>query len=112
MVRLLGVSVDFGVVHRIHDREGWSKALGNEDTFPSDFHLHSFVEAEDRHVALCVWEAPSREALQEVLDRFFGLSSRLSGRRVRSVRQCGRSCRWTRPASEFTSTRPAPGTMY
>jgi hypothetical protein len=64
--------MNFGVVHRIHDSEGWAKALGSEDTFPSDFHLHSFVEAEDRHVALCVWEAPNRDALQEVLDRFFG----------------------------------------
>ena len=65
--------MDFGVVHRIHDPEGWAKALGNdEDTTPSDFHLHSFVEAEDRHVALCVWEAPSSDALQEFLDRSFG----------------------------------------
>ena len=27
---------------------------------------------EDRHVALCVWEAASSDALQEVLDRSFG----------------------------------------
>jgi hypothetical protein len=62
--------VSFGVVHRIHDPEGWAKALDNEA--PSDLHLHSCVEAEDRHVALCVWEAPSSDALQEFLDRFFG----------------------------------------
>jgi hypothetical protein len=47
-------------------------ALNSEPAFPSDFHLHSFVEAEDRHVAHCAWEAPSQQALQEVLDRFFG----------------------------------------
>ena len=64
--------MNFGVVHRIHDPEGWAQALGNEHNYPSDFHLHSFVEAEDRHVAVCVWEAPNRDALQEVLDRYFG----------------------------------------
>ena len=65
--------MDFGVVHRIHDPEGWAKALGDDEvTTPSDFHLHSFVEAEDRHVALCVWEAASSDALQEFLDRSFG----------------------------------------
>ena len=64
--------MDFGVVHRIHDPEGWGKALDREDPLPPDFHLHSFVEAENRHVALCTWEAPSEAALQEALDRSFG----------------------------------------
>jgi len=64
--------VNFGVVHHIHDPQGWAKALGSEHTYPPDFHLHSFAEAQDRHVALCVWEAPSSDALQEALDRFFG----------------------------------------
>jgi hypothetical protein len=64
--------MDCGVVHRIDDPEGCGKALDREDTYPPDFHLHSFVEAEDRHVALCTWEAPSEAALQERLDRSFG----------------------------------------
>ena len=64
--------MDFGVVHRIHDPEGWGNALNSEPTFPPDFHVHSFVEAEDHHVALCTWEAPSEAALQEALDRTFG----------------------------------------
>jgi len=48
------------------------KALRSEHTYPPDFNLHSFVEAENRHLALCVWEAPSEAALQEALDRIFG----------------------------------------
>jgi hypothetical protein len=64
--------MDFAVVHRIHDPEGWEEALSSEPTFPPDFQLHSFVEAEDRHMALCVWEAPSEAALQEALDHVFG----------------------------------------
>jgi hypothetical protein len=63
--------MDFAVVHRIHDPEGWGKEINIEHTHPPDFHLHSFVEAEDRHLALCAWEAPSEAALQEELDRIF-----------------------------------------
>ena len=46
--------MDFAVVHRIHDLEGWGKALKSEPTYPPDFNLHSFVEAQNRHLTLCV----------------------------------------------------------
>ena len=55
--------MDFAVVHRIHDPEGWRKALKSEHTYPPDFNLHSFVEGQNRHLAPCVWEAPSEAAL-------------------------------------------------
>ena len=61
--------MDFAVIHKIHDPAGWAEALASDQTNPPDVHLHSFVEAQDRPVALCVWEAPSEAALQQELDR-------------------------------------------
>ena len=64
--------MEFAVTHRVHDTEGWAEALASDHSYPPDFHLHSFVEAKDRHVAFCLWEAPSAEALQTALDGVFG----------------------------------------
>jgi hypothetical protein len=64
--------MDLAVVHRIHDPKGWADALASDHSYPPGFHLHSFAEAEDRHAALCIWEAPSEAALQSELDRIFG----------------------------------------
>ena len=64
--------MNFAVVHQIHDPAGWGEALDSEHSNPPEFHLHSFAEAEDRHVAFCIWEAPSADALQQELDRRYG----------------------------------------
>jgi hypothetical protein len=39
------------VMHRIHDPGGGAEALASDHTYPTDFHLHSFVDAQDSHVA-------------------------------------------------------------
>ena len=48
------------------------KALKSEHTYPPDFNLHSFVEAQNRHLTLCVAGGAERGGLQEALDRIFG----------------------------------------
>jgi hypothetical protein len=64
--------VEFAVVHLIRNAAAWQEALDAHDTFPLDFTLLAFAEAQDRSRAFCLWRTPSREALQESLDRFFG----------------------------------------
>lgn len=73
--------MDSAVMHRIYDPEGWAEALASDHTYPPDFHLHSFVEAQDRHVALT------------------GAGVDLVGRLGSAVERC-RGCRWesTAPA--------------
>lgn len=62
----------FAVLHRIHDAAGWARILSSEHSWPESFDLRSFVEAEDRRLAICVWAAPSRDELQHSLDDIFG----------------------------------------
>jgi hypothetical protein len=64
------------VIHHIHDPEGWTKALEGDHSWPPGFNLHSFVEADDKHVGFCVWEAPSETELQAALDGNFGDAAR------------------------------------
>ena len=61
----------FGVLHEINDPDAWSKAVEVSEN-PSDMNLHVFVEALDKSRGLCVWEAPSADALQRFLDQAFG----------------------------------------
>ncbi|MCW2812216.1 MAG: hypothetical protein JWP61_2674 [Friedmanniella sp.] len=64
--------MDLAVIHNIHDPEGWQAALAGDHQYPPGFNLRSFVQGDDGKRAVCLWEAPSQEALQENLDRIFG----------------------------------------
>jgi hypothetical protein len=65
--------MDFAVIHDIQDTDGWRQALAADDgTLPDDFENPVFVEAVDKSRALCVWHAPSQDALQTMLDEFLG----------------------------------------
>ncbi len=62
----------FAVLHHIHDPAGWAEALNGEHCWPDTFDLRSFVEADDHHLAICVWTAPNHGELQQSLDTVFG----------------------------------------
>jgi hypothetical protein len=64
--------MEFGVIHEISDPQAWQDSLDAAPSWPDDFSLLSFVEAEDKSRALCVWRAPSQAILQEYLDRNLG----------------------------------------
>ncbi len=64
--------MEFAVIHTIENVAAWQEALDTHDAFPPGFLLFAFVEAQDRSRAMCIWRAPSKEALQESLDGFFG----------------------------------------
>ncbi len=62
----------FVVLHHIKDADGWAAALDSDHSWPDDFDLRSFVEAEDHELAVCVWRAADRDQLQQGLDAAFG----------------------------------------
>jgi hypothetical protein len=64
--------MDFAVIHTINDVAVWDKATAGEADFPDGFSLPVFVIAEDKSRAICVWHAPQRQALQDMLDGLFG----------------------------------------
>lgn len=64
--------MDFAVIHSINDIAVWDKATAGEANFPDGFTLPVFVVAKDKSRAICVWHALERQALQEMLDGFFG----------------------------------------
>ena len=66
-----------GVVHTISDQTEWDESIGKFDlaALPAGFTLYSTVTAEDVSRALCVWEAPSCEDLQQLLDSAFATSA-------------------------------------
>jgi len=64
--------VDFAAIHTINDVAAWDKVTAGEANFPEGFTLPVFVVAEDKSRAICVWHAPERQALQEMLDGLFG----------------------------------------
>ena len=58
------------VIHNITDTSLWNQRLAEfEKQEPSpDFTLHSSGTATDHTKAFCLWEAPSVDALQRMLD--------------------------------------------
>ena len=61
-----------GVVHTIRDRAGWDRAVGGEMNFPPGFVLLGSVTQDDVSRAVCIWDAPSLDDLQRVLDEMVG----------------------------------------
>ncbi len=61
-----------GAVHTIRDREAWDRVFFADNEFPPGFVLHGSVTQDDVSRAICIWEAPSLDDLQRLLDGMFG----------------------------------------
>jgi hypothetical protein len=64
--------MDFAAIHTINDVAAWDKIIGGQPNFPEGFTLQEFVVADDKSRAVCVWNAPGRQALEDTLQGFFG----------------------------------------
>ena len=64
-----------GVIHTIRDREAWDAALGAAGEFPAEVVLLGSVTQDDVSRAICIWDAPSLEFLQSMLDDMVGAAA-------------------------------------
>jgi hypothetical protein len=64
--------MEFGVIHTIKDPAGWREVISQSPPFPEDFRNPVYVLTPEGDRGLCVWRAPSIDALQSELDRVFG----------------------------------------
>jgi hypothetical protein len=65
-----------GVVHTIRDRAAWdSVTVERSPEFPPGFDLLGSVTQDDVSRAICIWDAPSLDALQRMLDEMLGVAS-------------------------------------
>lgn len=66
-----------GVVHTIRDRAAWDAVVnqGSSSSPPPGFELLASVTRDDVSRAICMWDAPSVDALQAMLDGRFGTAS-------------------------------------
>jgi hypothetical protein len=65
-----------GVVHTIRDRAAWDSVVFDESLeFPPGFELLGSVTQDDVSRAICIWDAPSVDALQRMLDEMLGAAS-------------------------------------
>jgi hypothetical protein len=65
-----------GVVHTIRDRAAWDAVVNVEALeFPPGFELLSSVTQDDVSRTICIWEAPSVDSLQRMLDELLGAAS-------------------------------------
>jgi hypothetical protein len=61
-----------GVVHEIRDPTGWDRVMSGDLNLPPGFALLGSVTQDDVSRGMCIWEAPSLEDLQRLLDGAFG----------------------------------------
>ena len=64
-----------GVIHTIRDRAASDSALNGAGELPSGFALLGSVTQDDASRAICIWDAPSLDDLQRMLDGMFGAAS-------------------------------------
>lgn len=64
--------MEFAVIHTIKDPAGWLEVTSQNRSFPDDFENPVYVLTPEGDRGICVWRAPSRDALQSELDRVFG----------------------------------------
>lgn len=64
--------MEFAVIHAINDPAGWKEVTSQDHSWPDDFENPVYVLTPEGDRGLCVWRAPSRDALQSELDRVFG----------------------------------------
>ena len=62
----------FGVIHEIRDPAGWDRVMNSNPELPHGFVLLASVTQDDAARAMCIWEAPSADELQRLLDGAFG----------------------------------------
>ena len=61
-----------GVVHEIRDPAGWDRVMSGDLNLPPGFALLGSVTQDDVTRGMCIWEAPSLDELQRLLDGAFG----------------------------------------
>jgi hypothetical protein len=61
-----------GVVHEIRDPAGWDAVMSGDLNLPPGYVLLGSVTQDDARRAMCIWEAPSLDDLQRLLDGAFG----------------------------------------
>ena len=64
-----------GVVHTIRDRAAWDRVVSGEANFPPGFVLLGSITQDDVSRAICIWDAPSLDDLQSMLDEMFGAAA-------------------------------------
>jgi hypothetical protein len=64
-----------GVVHTIRDRAEWDRVLSGELDFPEGFVLLGSITQDDVSRAVCIWDAPSVDDLQRMLDGMIGAAA-------------------------------------
>ena len=61
------------VIHRISDPDGYQRVLQEAgDSFPEGLELPYQFASEDGRTMLCVWDAPSVDAVREFVDGAVG----------------------------------------
>ena len=65
------------VIHEIRDPAGWDRVMGSGELYghpdlPPGFAILASVTQDDARRAMCIWEAPSLDDLQRLLDGAFG----------------------------------------
>ena len=61
-----------GVVHTIRDQAAWDRATSGEANFPPGFTLLGSITQDDVSRAICIWDGPSVDDLQRLLDGMLG----------------------------------------
>jgi hypothetical protein len=64
-----------GVVHTIRDREAWDRVFFSDVEFPPGFTLLGTITQDDVSRTLCIWDGPSLDELQRLLDGMFGAAA-------------------------------------
>jgi hypothetical protein len=61
-------------IHHIHDPVGFEKAGGEllAKGIPSEFKLPIHASTNDHSKGICIWEGPSVEEVQKLVDSFVG----------------------------------------
>jgi hypothetical protein len=66
------VAMHLGVVHEIRDPEAWTRVMSSDLNLPPGYALLASVTQDDVSRGMCIWEAPSLDDLQRLLDGAFG----------------------------------------
>jgi hypothetical protein len=63
-----------GVIHRISDPEAFQRAEDEaiEAGMPDGVNVPIIAKNEDRTIGVCIWDAPSLEAVQEMVESLVG----------------------------------------
>ena len=67
-----------GVIHHVHDPEGFQKAEAEaiQKGIPAQFSLPVQAATPDHRTAICIWQGPSVEAVRQLVESVVGTSSK------------------------------------